>query len=97
MSHLIKAMEQLGSNPALKAKVLVNGLKTLQNMGVKKTLSLALLANDLKTVGTLTRSRQNMVCFISTPPGNLNTLSHQFIIDKTMLNLNLRTSKLTAA
>jgi len=97
MSHLIKAMEQLGSNPALKAKVLVNGLKVLQNMGVKKTLSSALLANDLKKVNTLTKSRKNMVCFISTPPGNPNKLNHHLVVDKIFLNLNLRTSKITAA
>jgi hypothetical protein len=71
MSHLIKAMEQLGSNPALKAKVRINCLNVLQKLGLNKKMSLALITKN----HAVTNKQRIVSGFISVPTGYSRILS----------------------
>jgi len=75
MSHLIKSMEQLGSNPALRSKVRMNCLETLVNLGVNKQLSSALALKNTKDISRLMKTRDKMTFYISVASGLSNKVN----------------------
>jgi hypothetical protein len=85
MSHLIKAMEQLGSNPALKAKVRINCLDVLQKLGLNKKISSALITKN----HAVTQKQRIISGFISVPTGYSNILNPDST-NYTQLNICLK-------
>jgi len=86
MSHLIKAMEQLGSNPALKAKVRINCLKVLQQLGLNKKISSALTTKN----NAITNKQRIISGYILIPLGYSKILDYDNIND-IHPNVDLRT------
>jgi len=62
-------MEQLGSNPALKALVRINGLKALQSLGLSKKISLALITKNKTVLNRLAKTPKIVSGYISIPSG----------------------------
>jgi hypothetical protein len=85
MSHLIKTMEQLGSNPALKAKVRINCLKALKHLGLNRKVSLALITKS----HTLTNKQRIKSGYISVPSGYSKILKQEYI-DSNQHNVHVR-------
>jgi hypothetical protein len=84
MSPVIEAMEALGSNSALQAKVKINALNVLIELGLDKPLALALILKKHKELKQLINVKDNLCCIIKMPWSlMLEQSDKQFLYDDT--------------
>ncbi|NQZ83795.1 MAG: hypothetical protein HRT52_22590 [Colwellia sp.] len=97
MSHLITTMEQLGSNPALKALVRVNCLKVLINLGLNERISTSLITKNINKLPQMRKIRTKMVCYVSIPPGQVFKVQRSNTCSAPSQSINIKNIKIIAA